>query len=161
MNANRNKRAFSLIEVVLSLAIFVFVGIAMIGLLGVGLQNSQDSRERTQAATIVEAMCATRRAAPTNNFTVATSPQPGFPLPVLNTSSNNLGASGTPVYLTWDGATNTLASGTARFGFLYNINPTGTSPGASSVYLCLYWPAQASPNTAQGHYEVTTTFALP
>jgi len=154
-------RAFSLIEVVFALAIVVFAGFALVGLLGVGLLNTQDSRERLQAATIAEAICATRRAAPTNDLSA---PQPYFPLPVLNppgtgpiSNTNNLA---TPTYLTRDGMTTNAAN--ASFGFLYNVNATTNSPGVASVYLCFFWPAQASPtNPSTGHYEIATTFALP
>src|SRR5271154_5842435 len=103
MNITPKPNAFSLVEVVFALAIFVFVGFALIGLLGVGIQSSLDSKERNPAATIEEKICSVRRAAPTNDFTATTSPQPGFPLPILSTAANNLTA---PVYLTRDGATN-------------------------------------------------------
>lgn len=149
--------AFSLVEVVLSLGVVVFAGFALLGLLAVGMQNSQDSRERTQAATIAEALCATRRAAPTNDFTVATSPQPNFPLPILTNTVNNLAA---PIYLTRDGLATNAAN--ASFGFLYNIYGSTNSPGVATAYLCLYWPAQSAPTGAfTSHFEVTTTFALP
>jgi Tfp pilus assembly protein PilV len=162
---NPSEAAFSLVEVVIALAVFAFVGIALLGLLSVGLQNSQDSRERTQAASIAEQICAIRRAAPTNDFT-GTAPQPGFPLPILNTAANNISPLA-PVYLSQDGTTNTTAGG-ASFGLLYNIipqknlAPTGASSGVATVYLCLYWPAKASPtNGATSRYELATTFALP
>jgi Tfp pilus assembly protein PilV len=165
MHAFSRPNAFSLVEVVLSLGIVVFAGFALIGLLAAGLQSSQDSRERTQAATIAEALCATRRAAPTNDFTVTTSPQPGFPLARLDVATNNLSPLA-PVYVTRDGVTNTAAN--ADFGFLYRITPIADSGNppltnrVSTVYLCLYWPALASPtNASTGHFELTTTFALP
>jgi len=164
MNSRFKPNAFSLVEVVLSLGIVVFAGFALIGLLAVGLQNSQDSRERTQAATIAEAICTTRRAAPTNDFTAAPSAQPNFPLPRLDApvpaSSMSPG-----IYLTRDGATTTAAN--ASFGFLYRITPivdpsSHASAHIASVYLCLYWPAQASPaNASTSHFDLSTTFALP
>jgi len=159
MNSHIKPNAFSLVEVVLSLGIVVFAGFALIGLLAVGLQNSQDSRERTQAATIAEAICTTRRAAPTNDFTTALSPQPNFPLPRLDNppvpSSMTAG-----IYLTRDGATtNSAANGS--FGFLYRVTPN-TAAHVSSVYICLYWPPEASPaNGNTSHFDLSTTFALP
>jgi len=162
MTYRRSKKsgAFTLVEVVVALGIFIFAGFALIGLLAVGLQSSRDSKEQLQAANIAEFLCSTRRAAPTANLTT---PQPNFPLPVLSTSINNLT---TPTFLTWDGAQTTLAAGNARFALLYNIiAPTAytpkVNPGVATVYLCLYWPPQGpiTPNT--GHFEVTTTFALP
>jgi type II secretory pathway pseudopilin PulG len=165
----RDIQAFSLIEVVVALAVFVFAGVALVGVLAVGIQSNRDSKEQLQAANIAECICATRRATPMTDFTVSTS-QPGFPLPVLYSSTwspsyttNNFT---TPTYLTWDGTTTTLASGNARFGFLFNITaPTnyvsGITPGRSTVYMSLYWPAQASAAAAPGHFELNTTFALP
>ena len=158
----RNKRkAFSLVEVVLALGIVVFAGFALIGLLGVGLQTSHDSKEQLQAATIAEFLCSTRRAAPTNDLSPL---QPNFPLPALNTAANNLK---TPTFLTWDGLANTSSSRPARFGLLYQITPmvptvpAGNTTGTSTVYLCLYWPPSATPGANSSHFELTTTFALP
>ena len=155
----RKRAAFSLVEVVFSMGVVVFAGFALIGLLGMGIQNTRSARMELQAATLSEALCSTRRAAPTNDFTSPTGPQPNFPLPVLNTSANNLSAP-TPIYLTWDGA-KTTTTANAQFGFLYNITASGTSPGVATVYLCYYWPALAPPSSAAGHYEITTTFTLP
>ena len=164
----RKRAAFSLVEVVLALGIFVFAGFALIGVLSVGIQSNRDSKEQLQAANIAEFICSTRRATPMTDFTVSTN-QPGFPLPVLYSSAwaptyttNNFTA---PTLLTWAGVTTTSTSN-ARFGLLYNIiAPTnyisGVTPGTARVYLCLYWPAQAPITAASGHFEVTSTFALP
>lgn len=162
MNKGKTE-AFSLVEVVIALAIVVFAGVALVGLLGVGMQNTQDSKEQLQAATIAESLCATRRAAPNANLTAAK-----FPLPVLSASANNLGPPPAPIALTWDGLTApSISDPSARFGLLYNvIAPANyvpvTSPGTTMVYLSIYWPAQASPaNGGASHFEVTTSFALP
>jgi hypothetical protein len=149
-------RALTLVEVVLSLAVFIFAGFALISLLGVGLAGNRDSKEMMQAANIAESICATRRATPMLTTTT------GFPLPALYPSSSNLTS---PTLLTQDGVTTTVLSN-ARFGLLYNIvsSPNyvaGVKPGMATVYLSLYWPAQASPNSAAGHFDLTTSFALP
>ena len=152
-------RAFSLIEVVVALGIVTFAGFSLIGLLSVGLRNTSDSKMQLQAATIMEQMCSVRRAAPTNDLTHI---QTNFALPVLGSSLNNL-SSTTPTWLAWDG-TVTTTSANARFGFLYNITAptTYTSGSTATAYLCLYWPPLVSPTNANlGHFEVTTTFALP
>jgi Tfp pilus assembly protein PilV len=157
--APKSSRGFSLVEVVLALGIVVFALFSMVGLLGVGLQNTQDSRERVQAATIAEQICSIRRAAPTTDLT---SVQPNFPLPVLQTAANNLTS---PIWVTRDGVVTT--QGNADFGFIYSITPrfdsvpANTANGVSQVYLCLFWPPRASPTAAStGHYEITTTFGL-
>ncbi len=159
----KSKKAFSLVEVAVALAIVVFALFSMVGLLNVGLQNTHDSRERIQAATIAEQICATRRAAPTNDFTGGTSPQPGFPLPVLQIAANNLT---TPLYITRDGLL--TSQDNADFGFVYSITPKfdpipagNTSNGVSQVYMAIFWPPHASPTSpATGRYEINTTFGL-
>lgn len=156
MNRKKSVKAFSLIEVVVSMAIVVFAGFALIGLLGIGLQNTQDSRQRLQAATIAEAICSTLRGAPTNDFSTTL---PGFALPSLTNSANNLGPPFAPVYLTHDGAT-TNSAVNASFGLAYNI--TTNSTGVANAYFCLYWPPQGNPtNAATSRYEIATTFGLP
>ena len=158
-----DQRAFSLIEVVVALGIVVFCGFALIGLLSVGLRNSSDSKMQLQAASIMESLCAVRRAAATNDLS---SLQTNFPLPSLASSAGNLTAS-TNLWLTWDGQL-TSSSSNARFGFLYNItapasySSSPTSGNFATAYLCLYWPPLVSPTNANlGHFELTTTFALP
>ena len=158
----RRIAAFSLVEVVVALGIFIFAGFALIGVLSVGIQSNRDSKEQLQAANIIEFLCSTRRAVPTTDISSAgTGSQPNFPLPVLSSSTNNFTS---PTYLTWDGASTNQAN--AIFGLLFNITPpttytTKTNPGFSTVYLCVYWPAQAPLTGASGHVEVTSTFALP
>jgi len=161
----KKNRAFSLVEVVLALGITVFAVFSLIGLILTVAKQSADSRERQQAATIVEMICSTRRAAPLADFSSSSSPQPGFPLPALTASANNFSSS-TNYFLTENGIL-TSSPTEARFGFLYAIKAPpnyvpSSNPGISTAYLCLFWPAQASPtNGATGHFDLTTTFALP
>ena len=168
----RRIAAFSLVEVVVALGIFVFAGFALISVLSVGIQSNRDSKEQLQAANIIEFICSTRRAVPTTDISSAgTGAQPNFPLPVLFSSSWTSTTTGfttnnfaSPTYLTWDGASTNQAN--AIFGLLFNITAptsyaTKTNPGFSTVYLCVYWPAQAPLTGASGHVEVTSTFALP
>ncbi len=160
MPHDRNERAFSLIEVVLALAVFVFAGFAMIGLLTVGLQGNRDSEEQLQAATIAEQICSTLRSTPASNFTSSSYPMLGFPIPNI---TNSVGL--TTNYLTWDGLQTNQTY--ARFGMLYRVNASTNyvplaTPGTSTLYLYIYWPALASPNnSASGHFELTSTFFLP
>lgn len=164
-----SKRGFSLVELVVALGIFVFAGFALVGLLAVGFQSGNDSKQQLQASTIAEFLCATRRAAPTTDI-AGSGAQPNFPLPVLTAAvatgnTNNFSA---PTYLTWDGASTNQAN--ARFGLLYNINAPTTyvasvSPGAATVYLYLYWPPQMASsnatNAGTSHFELTTSIAMP
>jgi len=156
-------KAFSLVEVVVAMAVFIVAGFALIGLLGAGLKSNSDSKQQLQAATIAEMLCSTRRASP--SATILDANGNGFALPPITSATNNLSAT-TPTYLTWDGLTTNQATG-ARFGLLYNVVPStnyvaSLKPGVATVYLCLYWPALANAtNTANGHFELTSTFALP
>jgi type II secretory pathway pseudopilin PulG len=63
-----------LVEIVVALAIFIFAGFALIGLLGVGMQNNRDSKEQLQAANIAEFICSTRRGTPMTDFSVNLTP---------------------------------------------------------------------------------------
>jgi type II secretory pathway pseudopilin PulG len=157
-----------LVEIVVALAIFIFAGFALIGLLGVGMQNNRDSKEQLQAANIAEFICSTRRGTPMTDFSVNLT-QPGFPLPVLyssawapNFTTNNFAS---PTLLTWDGLA-TANPANARFGFVYSIVSApnyvaSVKPGIATVYFSLYWPAESSTTTSAGHFEVTTKFQLP
>jgi type II secretory pathway pseudopilin PulG len=173
--AREKNEGFTLIEVVMAMGIFVFAGIALVGLLAVGLRSGSDSKQRFQAASIAETICSTRRAAPTVDFTASGSTQPGFPLPKLNQGGNLNNISPlNPVYLNWAGSDKnasgnpiTASDPSARFGLLYSIIAPAnyvpsTSPGVATVYLDIYWPALAPPTSAgTSHFEMTTTFALP
>ena len=64
MMTRRNTQGSGLAEAVLALAIVVFDGFALIGLFAAGLENSSDSKQRFQAATLAEALCSPRRAVP-------------------------------------------------------------------------------------------------
>jgi hypothetical protein len=152
-----------LVEVTLALGVFVFAGFALMGLLGFVMRGSHDSKEQMQAATIMESICATRRATPLANLSAR-----NFPLPPLSTSSPASSLT-TPIGLTWDGA-QTAAGVTdpaARFGMIYSIvAPPGytasINPGQANVYICIFWPAEASPTGgATGRFEVSTSFLVP
>jgi Tfp pilus assembly protein PilV len=158
----RGKQGFSLVEVTLALGIFVFAGFALVGLLGTVMRGSHDTREQTQAATIMESICSTRRATPLANLSAR-----NFPLPPLNPSGGTANDFTNPIGLTWDGAQTTVTDPSARFGMIYSVVDTPgytpmVSPGEANVYICIYWPAAASPTSgATGRFEVNTSFLLP
>ena len=164
LTSSKHLQAFSLVEVVLALGIVVFAGFALIGLMVVAVQGTRDSKEQLQAATLAESICSTLRATPSSNYSSSAFPQQGFPLPYITNSASNFTT--TPVYLTWDGVATTKAQ--ARFGLYYSVTAPSnytpvTSPGAAVVYLSFFWPAAASsvPVNSAGHFEITSTFALP
>jgi hypothetical protein len=102
------------------------------------------------------------RATPASNFASASYPTPNFPIPYI-TNSISL----TTNYLTWDGVQTTQTSPDARFAMLYRVTAPANyvpsaNPGASTLYMYIYWPALSSPNSASGgHFELTSTFFLP
>ncbi len=165
---------FSLVEVVLALSIAVFAGFTLIALFAVGLQDGSDSRERFQAASIAESLCAARRAAPLSTTLMDVSGNTQLPLAPLNVTNAVLtttSAPAAPIYLTWDGAVTTAgnAANPPRFCLIYNtiftpIPSTSTTTGTSTVYMCIYWPPTPNPSalgSRTGHFELTTTFTLP
>ena len=163
----RGASGFSLIEVVLALAIAVFSGFVLIALFATALQDGADSKERFQAASIAEGLISARRAAPIAANIMDVSGNKALPLDPLDATESKLA---TPIYLTWDGAVTdaTGSQGPPRFCLIYNtiFNPIpaeATSTGNSVVYLCLYWPPTPTPpgGARAGHFEVTTTFTLP
>jgi len=148
----RGTRGFSLVEVVLAVGIFAFVGVALIGLFSLGLKTNHESAESLVATHLAESLLETRQAAPDTDLS-----SNGFPLPVL-TASTNVTTNTSPVYISESGLLTNETS--ARFGLLYSVTPD-LDANVSRVYLCLYWPAQAAPTNALGRYETFLTVNLP
>jgi uncharacterized protein (TIGR02598 family) len=144
--------AFSLVEVVLALAIFTFALVTILGLLGVALGTNKQSSDQIQASNIASLLIATRRASPTNtgaNFAA-------FALPNLNqgmfTNTTIVGEDGT-----------TTATTGSRYNLYYVLgtnSTTGTS--VANVYLLLWWPLNAKmpTNNPSAYYELTTAVSL-
>jgi len=137
VKSRTNFRAFSLIEVVVSLGIISFALISIIGLFSVGLKTNKESSDQIDAANTASLLMATVRAMPTNCATN------GFALPDLNqaTASTNL------------------------FYNLYYVVGTNTGTGSklANVYLRLWWPLTAPmpTNNPAAYYEVAGQVALP
>lgn len=150
MKSRTNFRAFSLIEVVVSLGIISFALISIIGLFSVGLKTNKESSDQIDAANTASLLMATVRAMPTNCATN------GFALPDLNQAT----ASGT-VKIGMDGAT----TSTNLFYNLYYVVGTNTGTGSklANVYLRLWWPLTAPmpTNNPAAYYEVAGQVALP
>jgi type II secretory pathway pseudopilin PulG len=144
--------AFSLVEVVLALAIFTFALVTILGLLGVALGTNKQSSDQIQAANVASLLIATRRASPTNtgpNFAA-------FALPNLNqgmvTNTTIVGEDGTT----------TTATG-ARYNLYYEVGTnSATGPTTANVYLLLWWPLNAKmpTNNPAAYYELTTAVSL-
>jgi len=145
-----NILAFSLVEVVLALAICTFALFALVGLMGVGLRSGKDSGDQIQAANLVSLLISMRTAAETND--IANFAIPESALTNGYTSSYSTGTN----YLGYDGKTTNAAKASYRLVYQAGTNAM-TGNGVSQVYLILSWPAQANPvNPAVGRYELLT-----
>jgi len=143
------QRAFSLVEVVLALAIISFAVMVLLGIFSVGLNTNRESVEELEATHIAQSMLAERRAAPVvDNATLV--------LPQLNAAAAV--AKDSPVLLTQNG-TRTTEMEDARYGMIYRINPAANG-NSSQVYVCLFWPAPAGADNAQGRVEMITNIPL-
>ena len=147
-------RAFSLIEIVLSLGVFSLIFVSILGLLNVGVSDNKGSSDQIQAADLASLLLATRRASPTNtgfNFSTFSIP----PLNVPATNTTEVGINGT-----------TSIAGLAPsevFALKYMIG-TGVTPHVALVHLLIWWPASAPAPRSSGSdscYEITTQVALP
>jgi len=157
-------RAFSLVEVVIAIAVLSFCLVVVTAMLGEGLSNNQDSSRRLQQADIASLLLSTRRAAPTNpNLT-------NFALPVLG-ATNGLGqvtVAATTNYakVQIDGTTNAAAQGV--FNLRYIITPSGARNNIANVDLVLWGPPTLAAsgltlptNNPASYYELMTQVALP
>ena len=121
---------FSLVEVVLALAVISFVFIGLVGLLGLGIANDQTSSEQTIANNIAASIVGDLRSTPASSST-GKSTRFGLPLPTTVSTSLTPMLGLTPSVLYFD---NTET-------FISPINP-GTVPAnaayVANVYLvCL------------------------
>ncbi len=147
--------AFSLVEVVVSLGVFSFAMVAILGLFSLGLTTSKGSSDQIQAANLASLLLATRRASPTNTSIA------NFPIPAL---ANSTLSNSAPVQVGINGTTATTGMPASDvFNLNYVILP-GATPNLSVVHLLLWQPASApapSTNTPGAFYEVSTQIAHP
>jgi Tfp pilus assembly protein PilV len=157
-NIFRGRKAFTLVEVVLALAVVTFCIFAILALLTVGAQASHDSSELLQATTIASQLISERRAAPTNAINTP-SPFPVWPF------TNAVGTTVTnDVYVSADGCQ--LASAQTNlptYRLLYTV--TINTNNSASLYCSLSWPSSIDPKVnpaeVKGRYEVFTCIPLP
>jgi prepilin-type N-terminal cleavage/methylation domain-containing protein len=154
----RNDKAFSLVEVVLALAVSAIGLMAILGLLPQGLQASRDAADNTISATLVHDIFSTIRTSPFTSVTNVDSL--GFnlhklpvPQPVnLGTFNNSTVGSSLVVSSYFDKAGFTPATTNADFYykvvliFQPEIPLNGTWAAVSMVTATVVWPAlSASP----------------
>ncbi len=147
---------FSLVEVVLALAVATFCLLPILGLIPIGLTTNQDTVRATTATSLAEAVADDLRATPPSALT---SPSYGLGVPATGGSVTT-----TTIYLTQDGS-NTDGSGTkltspsmTQATYLATVVLTPAAAGtlnASTARILITWPAQ--PNQANNqpptHYK--------
>ena len=144
--------AFSLIEVVIALGIFIFAMVAINGLFFVGLDANKSSSEQIQAANVASLLVSTRRSLPINVIT-------NFALPPLNVAYSGTTVPGV--------ATDGTTTGTPAYDLFYQGGTSAVyGPHLAQIHILLSWPpsASASPtpsNNPSTRFEVTTQIALP
>jgi hypothetical protein len=133
------------VEVVLALGVASFCLVALLGLFSNALTTNRNSVAEFDAAHIAQSLLVTRRADPKSVIA-------DFPLPPLSqagTGSALLDVNGKIVPLK-----------DARFGINYRLLALPQAPlqktAMTQVHLSLHWPAQSTPETASGHYELIT-----
>jgi type II secretory pathway pseudopilin PulG len=150
---------FSLVEVVLALGIISFAGMALLGLFSIGLDTNRDSMEELEATHIAQTLMAERRAVPVPPDPSDPSTDPDFVLDPLNVAKTVSKLN--PMWLDSDGA-EASSQTDASFGMIYEISPQPLiEPTRSEVHLCIFWPALAGADNAQGRVEIFTVIPLP
>ena len=147
----RGAGAFSLVEVVIALAISVFVLVSMLGLLSEGLSVGQDSRQQMQAADLAAMIVSARRASPTNTTITQSAGTGNVLLPPLNQA---LPAMPVTAWINFAGQATTQAN--AAFRVSYQVGTNAAAPGVGLISLRLTWPPGANPSVAKNQYEMTT-----
>ena len=152
----RSTGAFSLVEVVIALAVTIFCLVALFGLLSVGLRSNQATIEQAAATSILSAAVADLRATPQTvpSGGAANSLQYNIKIPANPVSS------ATPVttlYFPANGQLSTNAS-PANSAFRLTVTPIVPSSGggtrtATFLDLTVSWPAAASSANAVGTVE--------
>jgi type IV pilus modification protein PilV len=131
------KKGFSLIEIVIALAVISIGLIAVVGLIPQGLQASRDAADNTLAATIVQDMFNGLRAGPYNNALVSYTPTAQYQ------DLRSLPLSGLVFSNAYDQAgftTNTWAGAFYKLVLLYQPQ----SPALTVVTATMVWPAQST-----------------
>jgi uncharacterized protein (TIGR02598 family) len=114
---------FSLIEIVIALAVMAIGLIAIVGLIPQGVQSARDAADNTLAATIVQDDLNNLRSTALTTW------------PPLAALQN----------ICYDAAgTNVVSCGTASSYFRETLNPVTTSPYLVTIVAVVSWPAQSA-----------------
>lgn len=141
-------KAFSLIEVVISIAIVSFAFIVIIALLPVGIKTNRDSMEESRAINLLQAMVADWQV---TAFSTNSLPSCIYGLPSLTSMSTI--RSGTN-YVAEDGTTNS-SSQNSFYRVTYTVYPNSAYMQPAIVNMQASWPAAATNGSS---VEVSATF---
>jgi prepilin-type N-terminal cleavage/methylation domain-containing protein len=160
---------FSLVELVIALAVISVTFIGIIGLLGLGLVNDENSSQQTGATNIADSIIADMRSTPSYS-TSGKSPRFGITIPTTATTSPTPLASGTTGLVTsvlyFDSGSNFIQlggalPGNAAYGahvYAVEISPFSDSSRASYlVRVVVLWPAAATTAPA-GNLDVISQY---
>jgi uncharacterized protein (TIGR02598 family) len=143
----RDKQAFSLVEVTVALGIAAFCLIAVFGLVPIGVQTSRNSTSQTRATNIIAAVVADLRATPptTPPGNAATSVQYQIPIPANPvTSATNI----SPLFFADTGTFATTMQADSRYRLSITFSPNGPATQTPTYAdIKVTWPAAVDPAT--------------
>jgi uncharacterized protein (TIGR02598 family) len=145
LGAVNRRKAFTLVEVVIALAVTTFCILVLLGLLPVGVRTAQQSRGETRAAYLAEQVVSDLRSSPFTNSTILC--LTGGVL--ANLPSFSMATNATCV-MTCDGADNVLAISTPA---LYT---NGIAGGSANYLVQVTVQTNAIPNLSTVSVEVST-----
>ncbi len=143
---DRNRSAFSLVEVVLALGIASFSMVSILGLLPVGLSNSRSSTAQTGAMNLITAIAADIRSTPST-----ASASPRYAIPTGDTTSQTF-------YFDEQGHIATGLQTSSRYKALVQAI-WQSSTNATMHRVTVSWPAQAEASTMGGSVDVMVSLA--
>ena len=140
------RTGFSLVEVALALGLAAFCLIAILGMIPVGLNSSQNANAETGAASVLTAVGADLRDTP-----LKASQSPFFNFPVSNTVTQSM-----TIYMDEGGNFNSSLAALPAARYRVTVT-TQAAPAAAALPLyataeqvTVTWPAQAAPANASG-----------
>jgi type II secretory pathway pseudopilin PulG len=142
---------FSLVEVVLALAICTFAILAIVALLPAGIQSTRDSVEESQAINVLSEVISDRQATPLNQVSMVYQ-LPAFTNSMTSPVTNSFGIT--------DDNQFSIPLTHARYRVDYIVNPPVTGRlDPYQAWLKVSWPAQSV--TPSGMVEGVVTFPQP
>ncbi len=140
---------FTLIEVILGLGLMTFCLVLVIGLIPVGLKTNKQSRDETDAMSLVQMVAADYR-----TVGVSTNESPLFKMPALT----NLTAEISSTFWVADDAVTLTNQAASKFTVFYAINsPAVNSAAPYTVGVTVIWTG----NSTNGPTQVSTLFSVP